>query len=100
MKTEVAEFIKREEPPEVDSDGLYGTQGGVILFQMVNQQIDLATESGQGAILARVVGETNRVMPRNTVSMVTSHRRRVQETDGETRRGRRWSSGILHCIGQ
>ena len=62
MKTEVAEFIKREEPPEVDSDGLYGTQGGVILFQMVNQQIDLATESGQGAILARVVGETNRVM--------------------------------------
>lgn len=62
MKTEVAEFIKREQPPEVDGDGLYGTQGGVILFQMVNQQIDLATESGQGAILARVVSETNRVM--------------------------------------
>jgi len=62
MKTEVAEFIKRDEPPELDSDGLYGTQGGVILFQMVNQQIDLATESGQGAILAKVVGETNRVM--------------------------------------
>ncbi|KAH9479449.1 Exocyst complex component sec6 [Psilocybe cubensis] len=62
MKTEVAEFTKRSEPPELDSDGLYGTQGGIILFQMVNQQIDLATESGQGAILARVVGETNRVM--------------------------------------
>jgi len=62
MKTEVAEFTKRDEPPELDSDGLYGTQGGVILFQMVNQQIDLATESKQGAILARVVGETNRVM--------------------------------------
>ncbi|KAF8159640.1 exocyst complex component sec6 [Crassisporium funariophilum] len=62
MKTEIAEFTKRDEPPELDSDGLYGTQGGVILFQMVNQQIDLATESGQGAILARVVGETNRVM--------------------------------------
>lgn len=62
MKTEVAEFIKREEPPEIDSDGLYGMQGSVILFQMVNQQIDLATESGQGAILARVVGECNRIM--------------------------------------
>ena len=62
MKTEISEFTKREEPPEVDSDGLYGTQGAVILFQMVNQQVDLATESGQGAILARVVGETNRVM--------------------------------------
>ena len=62
MKTEVAEFVKRDEPPELDSDGLYGTQGGLILFQMVNQQIDLATESGQGAILAKVVGEVNRVM--------------------------------------
>lgn len=62
IKTEIAEFTKRENPPEVDSDGLYETQGAVILFQMVNQQIDLATESGQGAILARVVGETNRVM--------------------------------------
>ncbi|KNZ72623.1 Exocyst complex component sec6 [Termitomyces sp. J132] len=62
LKTEIAEFTKREEPPEIDNDGLYGTQGAVILFQMVNQQVDLATESGQGAILARVVSETNRVM--------------------------------------
>ncbi|KAL1743219.1 exocyst complex component Sec6-domain-containing protein [Schizophyllum fasciatum] len=62
MKTEVGEFTTRAEPPEIDSDGLYGMQGAVILFQMVNQQIDLATESGQGAILARVVAETNRVM--------------------------------------
>ncbi|KAG1895047.1 exocyst complex component Sec6 [Suillus fuscotomentosus] len=56
MKTEIREFITRSDPPGVDSDGLFGTQGAVILFQMVNQQIDAATESGQGAILARVVG--------------------------------------------
>ncbi|CAK5273983.1 unnamed protein product [Mycena citricolor] len=63
MKTEVEEFIARREQPEIDADGLYGSQGGAaILFQMVNQQVDLATESGQGAILARVVSETNRVM--------------------------------------
>jgi exocyst complex component 3 len=62
MKTELKEFTRREEPPETDNDGLYGMQGAVILFQMVNQQVDLATESGQGAILARVVSETNRVM--------------------------------------
>ncbi|TRM65365.1 exocyst complex component Sec6-domain-containing protein [Schizophyllum amplum] len=62
MKTEVGEFTTRAEPPEIDADGMYGMQGAVILFQMVNQQIDLATESGQGAILARVVTETNRVM--------------------------------------
>ncbi len=63
MKTEVEEFSARRDPPEVDADGLYGTQGGAgILFQMVNQQIDLAMDSGQGAILSRVVHETNRVM--------------------------------------
>jgi hypothetical protein len=62
MKTEIQEFTARQEPPEVDSDGTYGTQGAVILFQMVNQQVDVATESGQGAILAKVVSESNRVM--------------------------------------
>jgi exocyst complex component 3 len=62
MRTELEQFTTRAEPPEVDSDGIYGTQGAIILFQMVNQQVDVATESGQGAILARVVAETNRVM--------------------------------------
>ncbi|KAI0072648.1 exocyst complex component sec6 [Panus rudis PR-1116 ss-1] len=62
MKTEVQAFTAREEPPEVDSDGLYGMQGAVILFQMVNQQVDLAMESNQGMILARVIEEVNRVM--------------------------------------
>lgn len=61
MKTELDEFVKREEPPELDADGMYGTQGAVILFQMVNQQVDVATESGQGAILAQVISEVNRI---------------------------------------
>jgi exocyst complex component 3 len=62
MRTEIEEFTTRAGPPELDADGMYGTQGAVILFQMVNQQVDVATESGQGAILARVVTEVNRVM--------------------------------------
>lgn len=62
MKTEVTEFTSRAEPPELDADGQYGMQGAVILFQMVNQQVDAAMESGQGLILARVVSETNRIM--------------------------------------
>lgn len=62
MKTEIEAFTKREEPPEIDSDGLYGMQGAVILFQMVNQQVDLAMDSGQGLILARVIEEVNRIM--------------------------------------
>ncbi|KAG9308113.1 exocyst complex component Sec6-domain-containing protein [Chiua virens] len=62
MKTEIQEFTMRTTQPEVDSDELYGTQGAVILFQMVSQQIDTAMESGQGAILARVVEEISRAM--------------------------------------
>jgi exocyst complex component 3 len=62
MRDEIEGFTRRAEPPELDAEGQYGMQGAVILFQMVNQQIDAATESGQGAILASVVGEVNRVM--------------------------------------
>ena len=62
MKTEIEAFTTRAEPPEIDGDGLYGTQGAVILFQMVNQQVDAAMDSNQGIILARVVEEVNRVM--------------------------------------
>ncbi|GAA6007134.1 SNARE-binding exocyst subunit SEC6 [Rhodotorula paludigena] len=62
MKTEVAEFVGREQPPETDADGYYGMQGAVILFQMLNQQVDLALDSNQAAVLARVVDEANRVM--------------------------------------
>ena len=62
MKTEIKEFTTREQPPELDADGMYGMQGAVIMFQMVNQQVDLAADSGQGAILTRVVEDCNRVM--------------------------------------
>ncbi|KAI0796082.1 exocyst complex component sec6 [Abortiporus biennis] len=62
MKTETEAFLSRTEPPELDSDGQYCTQGAVILFQMVNQQVDLAMDSGQGLILARVIEDVSRVM--------------------------------------
>ncbi|SCV74869.1 BQ2448_7898 [Microbotryum intermedium] len=62
MKTEVDEFVKREQPPEIDPDGKYGMQGAVILFQMLNQQVDLSLDSNQGSILLRIVQEASRVM--------------------------------------
>jgi hypothetical protein len=62
MKTETRDFSARDTPPEMEADGMYGMQGAVILFQMVNQQVDLAADSGQGAVLARVVSESGRVM--------------------------------------
>lgn len=61
MKTEISDFLDREAQPEVDADDHYGMQGAIILFQMLNQQVDLALDSNQGAILSRVVEEMNRV---------------------------------------
>jgi exocyst complex component 3 len=62
MKTELHDFVSREEPPQTDADGLYRMSGTVILWKIINEQIDAATESNQGAVLARIVAESNRVI--------------------------------------
>lgn len=62
MKDEEHDFVARDQPVEIEEGGLYGMSGAVIMFQMVNQQVDLAADSGQGGVLARVVTEANRVM--------------------------------------
>lgn len=62
MKTENRDFTSRDAPPETDPDGTYVLQFAMIMFQMANQQVDLAADSGQGAVLARVVAESAKVM--------------------------------------
>jgi len=62
MKDEEHDFVARDQPVEIEEGGLYGMSGAVIMFQMVNQQVDLAADSGQGGVLARVVTEANGVM--------------------------------------
>ncbi|KAK0554741.1 SNARE-binding exocyst subunit S6 [Tilletia horrida] len=63
LSDEVREFVGRQQPPEEDAEtGQYGMQGAIILFQMVNQQVDAASESGQASVLARVVQHACAVM--------------------------------------
>ncbi|GJJ11432.1 hypothetical protein Clacol_005665 [Clathrus columnatus] len=85
MKTEVKDFIAREQPPEIDADNLYGMQGAIIMFQMVNQQVDLAADSGQGAILARVVEDSNRVMRQAQLQWIktieSEYKKQVEKTE-------------------
>jgi len=61
---EASKFKTRTEAPESGADGLFGMDGVVDFFQLVNQQIDLALDSNQGAVLARVVTESAKVMRR------------------------------------
>lgn len=62
MHTETQDFTTRQGQPEVDEQGLYGLNYAVIMWEMMNQQVDLAADSGQGAVLARVVGEGCKVL--------------------------------------
>ncbi|KAL7418939.1 SNARE-binding exocyst subunit S6 [Cryptotrichosporon argae] len=64
MRDETARFTWRTRPPELADDGQFGMDGAVDFFQLVNQQADLALDSNQGQVLARVVGECARVMRR------------------------------------
>ncbi|WVQ80448.1 hypothetical protein IAT38_002553 [Cryptococcus sp. DSM 104549] len=64
MREETAKFTWRTREPEQADDGQFGMEGVVDFFQLVNQQCDLALDSNQGAVLARVVAESARVMRR------------------------------------
>jgi hypothetical protein len=57
MSTEVKEFVDRTNSPETDAGGMYGLSAAVLLFQMLNQQIDVAMDSQNEAILLGVVRE-------------------------------------------
>ncbi|KAF8757909.1 Exocyst complex component Sec6 [Rhizoctonia solani] len=85
MTSEIEEFTRREQPPEIDPEGLYGMKGPVDFFQMVNQYTDAAVESGQGAVLASVVGESARVMTglqaQWTKLLESEHRRLVEKPE-------------------
>ncbi|KAL0243991.1 hypothetical protein I308_105254 [Cryptococcus tetragattii IND107] len=64
MREETGKFTWRTREPEQADDGLFGMEGVVDFFQLVNQQCDLALDSNQGAVLARVVTESAKVMRR------------------------------------
>ncbi|ORY31925.1 vesicle fusion-related protein [Naematelia encephala] len=64
MAQETGKFQWRTREPEQFEDGQFGMEGVVDFFQLVNQQCDLALDSNQGAVLARVVTESAKVMRR------------------------------------
>lgn len=64
MTQETSKFQWRTREPEISDDGQFGMEGVVDFFQLVNQQCDLALDSNQGAVLARVVVESAKVMER------------------------------------
>jgi exocyst complex component 3 len=62
MKTESEHFVQRADPPEMSPDGQFGLPGAVDLFQIINQQIDVAADANQGKLLYLVINECHKVM--------------------------------------
>jgi exocyst complex component 3 len=63
LQTEYEDFISREKSPEIDTDSIYITSAPVILFQMINQQVDIAMDNSNGSkLLLDVVLECLKIM--------------------------------------
>ncbi|CAO3693544.1 unnamed protein product [Rhizopus microsporus] len=62
MSAESRDFVTRDTSPEMSPDGQFGLSGAVDLFQIINQQIDVAAEANQGKLLYLVVNECHKVM--------------------------------------
>ncbi|KAF3933308.1 hypothetical protein ABW19_dt0200932 [Dactylella cylindrospora] len=59
---DVRDFTQRAEAPEVNENGNFILQGAVIAFQMINQQIDVASDANKVSVLLGVVDECARLL--------------------------------------
>ncbi|KAF3319303.1 SNARE-binding exocyst subunit S6 [Orbilia oligospora] len=56
-QSDVKEFQERKEAPETNESGNFILQGAIIAFQMINQQIDVASDAGKVSVLLGVIDE-------------------------------------------
>lgn len=62
MHDEITAFVQRERAPEENASGMYLLSSCVILFRMVNQQLDTAVHAGDPELLVRVIDHSCTVM--------------------------------------
>ncbi|KAF3914250.1 hypothetical protein AA313_de0205991 [Arthrobotrys entomopaga] len=56
-RDDVKEFQERKDAPEANEAGNFFLQGAIIAFQIINQQIDVASDAGKVSVLLGVVDE-------------------------------------------
>jgi len=62
MSSGIKRFSEREEPPEINPNGNYNLSLSVILFQIINQQINLAKSSNRSELAFDVVMECKKTI--------------------------------------
>ncbi|TPX40434.1 hypothetical protein SeLEV6574_g06619 [Synchytrium endobioticum] len=57
LASETREFLHRHAYPDTDAAGRYTMSASIIMFQMVNQQVDIVSSSSRGALMHDVLAE-------------------------------------------
>ncbi|KAJ6260205.1 hypothetical protein Dda_4429 [Drechslerella dactyloides] len=76
---DVKDFRERKEAPEVNEHGNFILQGAVIAFQMINQQIDVASDAGKVSVLLGVIDECGGLLKRRQALWDDATRREVDQ---------------------
>ncbi|KAF9950803.1 SNARE-binding exocyst subunit S6 [Mortierella alpina] len=87
MNTATAEFTERQSAPEKDADKLYHMQTANILFEMVNQQVSLASDSQQSNVMEQVIKECVEVIKdyqQKWKALITSEMKKQIESPSTT----------------
>ncbi|KAG0213624.1 exocyst complex component Sec6-domain-containing protein [Mortierella sp. GBAus27b] len=85
MSTASAEFTERQQAPAKDSNNLYHMQTSSLLFEMVNQQVNIAADSQQASVMEQVIKECVDVIKdyqKRWKSLITSEMRKQMESQG------------------
>jgi len=62
MSSGIKRFCEREDPPEINPNGNYNLSLSVILFQIINQQINLAKSSNRSELALKVIMECKKTI--------------------------------------
>ncbi|KAF9987034.1 SNARE-binding exocyst subunit S6 [Modicella reniformis] len=85
MSTATAEFTERQQAPVKDSEKLYHLQTASLLFEMINQQVNLATDSQQSTVIEQVIKECIDVIKdyqKRWRTLITSEMKKQMESPG------------------
>ncbi|KAF9435774.1 SNARE-binding exocyst subunit S6 [Entomortierella beljakovae] len=87
MNTATTDFTERRAAPNTDSDKLYHMQTASILFEMVNQQVTLASDSQQANVVEQVIKECIEVIgsyQKKWKAIITSELKRQIDSSGSS----------------
>lgn len=80
-RTEFTEFIERKQAPDSDPELKYGLENTPIVFQMLNQQINVSIDSDEIRVVAGVIHECKRQLVNRQQRWILVVREEIQKSN-------------------